>query len=68
MIGKFKTVHLIGSTKGNAELFSNAEKYFTKKGIKGISYSVFDMLKDKEWFSIGSRSYDGNIKKYLEEL
>ena len=25
-------------------------------------------LKDKEWFSIGSRSYDGNIKKYLEEL
>lgn len=26
------------------------------------------ILKDKEWFSIGSRSYDGNIKKYLEEL
>lgn len=25
-------------------------------------------LKDKEWFSIGSRSYEGNIKKYLEEL
>lgn len=25
------------------------------------------MLKGKEWFSIGSRSYDGNIKKYLEE-
>ena len=25
-------------------------------------------LKGREWFSIGSRSYDGNIKKYLEEL
>ena len=25
-------------------------------------------LKDKEWFSIGSRSYEGNIKKFLEEL
>lgn len=27
-----------------------------------------ELLKGKEWFSIGSRSYDGNIKKYLEEL
>lgn len=27
-----------------------------------------EMLKDKEWFSIGSRSYQGNIKRYLEEL
>lgn len=26
------------------------------------------LLSNKEWFSIGSRSYDGNIKKYLEEL
>lgn len=28
MIGKFKVVHLIGSTKGNDEIFKKAEVYF----------------------------------------
>lgn len=28
MIGKFKVVHLIGSTKGNDEIFRKAEVYF----------------------------------------
>ena len=32
MIGKFKVVHLIGSTKGNDEIFRRAEVYFTKLG------------------------------------
>ena len=32
MIGKFKVVHLIGSTKGNDEIFRKAEVYFTKLG------------------------------------
>lgn len=25
------------------------------------------LLKDKEWFSIGSKSYEGNIKQFIEE-
>ena len=46
MIGKFKTVHLIGSTKGNAELFSSAEKYFTKKGYIVFKPVFFDLKSD----------------------
>lgn len=51
--------------------FENDNKQFIKdlKLIKDYPMQELkDMLKDKEWFSIGSRSYDGNIKKYLEEL
>lgn len=55
MIGKYKVVHLIGSTKGNYELFKNAEEYFTKMGyivFKPVFYNldskngIIDMLND----------------------
>jgi len=51
--------------------FESDNKKFTKdcKLIRNYPMEELkDTLKDKEWFSIGSRSYDGNIKKYLEEL
>lgn len=55
MIGKYKIVHLIGSTKGNHELFKSAEEYFTRKGyivFKPVFYNlddkspIIDMLND----------------------
>lgn len=51
--------------------FENDNKQFTKDCKLIRNYPMEELkaiLKDKEWFSIGSRSYDGNIKKYLEEL
>ncbi len=39
MLGKYKVIHLIGSTKGNERIFKNAEKYFTRKG-----YIVFKLV------------------------
>lgn len=51
--------------------FENDNKQFTKDCKLIRNYPIEELkaiLKDKEWFSIGSRSYDGNIKKYLEEL
>ena len=32
MLGKFKVIHLVGSTKGNKELFEKAEKVLTSQG------------------------------------
>ena len=51
--------------------YTEGNKVFTKdcKLIRDYPMEELkEMLKDKEWFSIGSRSYEGNIKKYLEEL
>lgn len=51
--------------------FEHSNKEFTKdcKLIQDYPMETLkELLKDKEWFSIGSRSYDGNIKKYLEQL
>lgn len=51
--------------------FESDNKQFTKDCKLIRNYPMEELksiLKDKEWFSIGSRSYDGNIKKYLEEL
>jgi hypothetical protein len=51
--------------------YTEGNKVFTKdcKLIRDYPMEeIKEMLKDKEWFSIGSRSYEGNIKKYLEEL
>ena len=51
--------------------YAEGNKVFTKdcKLIRDYPMEELkEMLKDKEWFSIGSRSYEGNIKKYLEEL
>ena len=44
-------VYVTGDYKFN-EVEKLIRKYFTKKGIKGISYSVFDMIKDKEYKNI----------------
>ena len=43
MIGKYKVVHLIGSTKGNKEKFIAAEKYFTKKGYIAFKPVFYDL-------------------------
>ena len=51
MIGKLKVVHLIGSTKGNDEIFRKAEVYFTKLGyivFKPVFYVYDDYIKNKE--------------------
>lgn len=51
--------------------YTDGNKVFTKdcKLIRDYPMpELKEILKDKEWFSIGSRSYEGNIKKYLEEL
>ena len=53
MIGKFKVVHLIGSTKGNDEIFRKAEVYFTKLGyivFKPVFYVYDDYIKITEMF------------------
>ena len=44
-------VYVTGDYKFN-EVEKLIRKYFTKKGIKGIYYSVFDMIKDKEYKNI----------------
>ena len=51
MIGPFKVVHLIGSTKGNYEIFRKAETYFTELGyivLKPVFYVYSDYIKNKE--------------------
>lgn len=51
--------------------YTEGNKVFTKDCKLIRDYPMEELktlLKDKEWFSIGSRSYEGNIKKYLEEL
>ena len=51
--------------------YSEGNKVFTQDLKLKRDYPMEELkilLKDKEWFSIGSRSYEGNIKKYLEEL
>lgn len=51
MIGPFKVVHLIGSTKGNYEIFRKAEIYFTELGyivFKPVFYVYSDYIKNKE--------------------
>ena len=51
MIGSFKVVHLIGSTKGNYEIFRKAEIYFTELGyivLKPVFYVYSDYIKNKE--------------------
>lgn len=51
--------------------YTNGNKVFTRDCKLVRDYPMEElktMLKDKEWFSIGSRSYQGNIKKYIEEL
>ena len=51
--------------------YTDGNKVFTKDCKLIRDYPMEELkslLKDKEWFSIGSRSYEGNIKKYLEEL
>ena len=56
-------------------LYGNWFESDNKKFIKDLKLirdypmkELKELLKGKEWFSIGSRSYEGNIKKYLEEL
>lgn len=46
MIGKYKVVHLIGSTKGNSELFKKAEEYFTKDGYIVFKPVFYNLKKD----------------------
>ncbi len=51
MIGKYKVVHLIGSTKGNLEIFRRAEIYFTKLGyivFKPVFYVYNDYIESKD--------------------
>lgn len=51
--------------------YVEGNKVFTKDCKLIRDYPMEELkklLQDKEWFSIGSRSYDGNIKRYLEEL
>lgn len=51
MIGHFKVVHLIGSTKGNYEIFRKAETYFTELDyivFKPVFYVYTDYIKNKE--------------------
>lgn len=51
MIGPFKVVHLIGSTKGNYEIFRKAETYFTELDyivFKPVFYVYTYYIKNKE--------------------
>lgn len=51
--------------------YTEGNKVFTKDCKLIRDYPMEELktlLKDKEWFSIGSRSYEGNIKRYLESL
>ncbi len=53
MFGKYKVVHLVGSTRGNGEIFRKAEKYFTQKGYI-VFKPVFYILEE----------YQQNIEMY----
>lgn len=51
--------------------YTNGNKVFTRDCKLIRDYSMEELktvLKDKKWFSIGSRSYTGNIKKFIEDL
>ncbi len=43
MFGKYKVVHLVGSTRGNGDIFRKAEKYLTEQGyivFKPVFYNL----------------------------
>lgn len=51
MIGEFKLVHLVGSTRGNEKVFSLIEKELTKAGFivfKPVFYIKEDYIDNKE--------------------
>lgn len=46
MFGKYKTAHLLGSTKGNEETFRHVEKALTKQGDIVFCPVFFDLKPD----------------------
>ena len=55
-------------------LYGNWFEHSNKKQINDLKITkdmpmeeLKELLKDKEWFSIGSRSFEGNIRKFVEE-